>query len=28
MVYNLIDPVIAAHAGPGTLAVFFIGKER
>ena len=28
IVYNLIDPVIAAHAGPGTLAVFFIGKER
>ena len=28
VVYNMIDPVIAAHAGPGTLAVFFIGKER
>lgn len=28
IVYNLIDPVIAAHAGPGTLAVFFIGNER
>lgn len=28
IVYNLIDPVIAAHAGPGTLAVFFLGKER
>ena len=28
IVYNLLDPVIAAHAGPGTLAVFFIGKER
>ena len=28
VVYNYIDPVIAAHAGPGTLAVFFIGKER
>ncbi len=28
IVYNYIDPVIAAHAGPGTLAVFFIGKER
>lgn len=26
--YNILDPVIAAHAGPGTLAVFFIGKER
>ena len=28
VVYNMIDPVIAAHAGPGTLAIFFIGKER
>ena len=28
IVYNMIDPVIAAHAGPGTLAVFFMGKER
>lgn len=28
VVYNLLDPVIAAHSGPGTLAVFFIGKER
>lgn len=28
VVYNCIDPVIAAHSGPGTLAVFFIGKER
>ena len=26
--YNILDPVIAAHAGPGTLAVFFIGIER
>lgn len=25
---NMIDPVIGAHAGPGTLAIFFIGKER
>ena len=23
-----IGPVIGAHAGPGTIAVFFIGKER
>lgn len=23
-----IGPVIGAHAGPGTLAIFFIGKER
>lgn len=28
VVYNMLDPVIAAHAGPGTLAIFFIGKER
>lgn len=28
VVYNYIDPVIAAHAGPETLAIFFIGKER
>ncbi len=28
IVYNLIDPVIAAHAGPGTIAVFFMGKQR
>ncbi len=25
---NYIDPVIGAHSGPGTLAVFFLGKER
>ena len=28
VVVNMIDPVIGAHAGPGTLAIFFIGKER
>ena len=28
VVYNYIDPVIAAHAGPETLAIFFIGKKR
>ncbi len=28
VVYNMIDPVIAAHAGPGTLAVFYIGEKR
>lgn len=28
IVYNILDPVIAAHAGPGTLAIFFLGKER
>ncbi len=25
---NCIGPVIGAHSGPGTLAIFFIGKER
>ena len=25
---NTIGPVIGTHAGPGTLAVFFLGKER
>lgn len=28
IVCNLLDPVIAAHSGPGTLAVFFWGNER
>lgn len=28
VVYNCIDPVIAAHAGPGTLAVFYLGEKR
>ncbi|MDD6284839.1 MAG: DegV family protein, partial [Firmicutes bacterium] len=23
-----IGPVIGAHSGPGTLAMFFVGKER
>ena len=23
-----IGPVIASHCGPGTVAIFFIGKER
>ena len=23
-----IGPVIGAHSGPGTIAVFFLGKER
>ena len=23
-----IGPVIGAHSGPGTLALYFIGKER
>ncbi len=28
IVKNFIDPVIGSHAGPGTLALFFFGKER
>ncbi len=28
VVYNYIDPVIASHAGPGTMAVFFVGNKR
>ncbi len=26
--YNCLDPVIVSHSGPGTLAIFFLGKER
>lgn len=26
--FNYIGPVIGAHSGPGTVAVFFVGKER
>ena len=25
---NYIDPVIGAHSGPGTLALFFLADER
>ena len=25
---NFIGPVIGAHSGPGTVALFFLGKER
>lgn len=25
---NFIGPVIGAHSGPGTIAIFFLGKER
>nr|WP_279386034.1 DegV family protein [Schnuerera ultunensis] len=25
---NYVDPVIGAHSGPGTIALFFIGKTR
>ena len=28
IIINYCDPVIAAHAGPGVLAVFYFGKER
>ena len=28
VVINCLDPVIASHSGPGTLAVFFMGKDR
>ncbi|MBE7040151.1 MAG: DegV family protein [Ruminococcaceae bacterium] len=28
IVINYIDPVIGAHSGPGTLALFFLGNER
>lgn len=28
IVYNCLDPVIVSHSGPGTLAIFFVGKER
>ncbi len=28
VIYNHVGPVIGAHAGPGVVALFFIGKER
>lgn len=28
IVFNVIGPVIGAHSGPGTVAVFFVGKPR
>lgn len=28
VMYNTIGPVIGAHAGPGTVALFFLGTER
>ena len=28
VVYNHIGPVIGAHTGPGTVALFFMGTER
>lgn len=27
-VINCLDPVIVSHSGPGTLAIFYLGKER
>lgn len=27
-IVNYVDPVIGAHSGPGTLALFFLGSER
>ena len=28
IIYNTIGPIIGAHSGPGTIAVFFIGHQR
>ena len=28
MLITDIGPVIGAHSGPGTIALFFVGKER
>ena len=28
VLYHYLNPVIASHSGPGTLAVFFLGNER
>ncbi len=28
IIYNTIGPVIGAHSGPGTIAVFFMGNKR
>ena len=27
-IINYVDPVIGAHSGPGTLALFFLGSHR
>ena len=27
-VVNYVDPVIGAHSGPGTLALFFVGEHK
>ena len=28
VVINYVDPVIGAHSGPGTLALFYLGTQR
>ena len=28
VVINYVGPVIGAHSGPGTIALFFLGRER
>ena len=28
IIFNYIGPVIGSHSGPGTITVFFFGKER
>ncbi|PKK96478.1 MAG: fatty acid-binding protein DegV, partial [Tenericutes bacterium HGW-Tenericutes-3] len=28
ILYNYIGPVVGAHSGPGTIAIFFMGKLR
>ena len=28
VVVNYVGPVIGAHSGPGTIALFFLGNER
>lgn len=28
IIYNNIGPVIGAHSGPGTIAIFFVGEKR
>ena len=28
VIYMPISPIVGAHSGPGTVALFFLGKER
>lgn len=28
IIYNDVGPIIGAHSGPGTIAIFFVGKKR